>query len=720
MNASPEVFRAGTRNSPLALWQTRTVIARFEELFQPRGDGSSGRRSACFEAVEITTPGDADRSTDLRESPADFFTRTLDEAVLNGTVDFAVHSAKDLPDPMPDGIDWFWLPDSGDRRDVLVGSLNPKTVGVSSGRRAAYCAKRFPAATLLPIRGNIEERIAQVENGTFDLMVTAGVALQRLGLEKHIAEWIPLENLDTPEAQGALAVTFRKNDPRMIAIRNLFVKSATFVGAGVTEGHCTLDGIRALQCAEVCLYDALMDDSLLQHLPAAAQKIYVGKRQGAHSQPQDEINQLLCDFVRKGKRTVRLKGGDAGIFGRLAEEVDALEAFSLASRVIPGISAMQTAAADTGILLTRRGVARGFSVMTPRLQGGEIAPIDSAARADLPMVFFMSISIASDLAKELIADGLSGKTPCAFVFEAGSDRETVLRGTLHAFPEIPDMVRKLAGLFIVGEIARYGFDQSLGAFGGKRILLTCSEALMPQAVQAVHDFGGKPVVRPLIELIVNDSAIDKMSVGAADWIALTSPSAVRCFHELLLKQKVDFRSLPKIMTVGSGSFQALEKIGLGCDLMPESDFSGQGLLEAAAPLVKGKTILRLRSQKAGENLAEGLRAAGAEVDDVILYENRVIEYDRCPEFDAVFFASASAVESFVAQWGSDALSGKVILTIGGPTRAALSEAGCEATVTGQMATVERCIADLARYFVKKYAAAGSPDLFAVHRHAGAD
>ena len=745
------MFKVGTRHSRLALWQTEQVMARFEELFQglEKGDalaprpvrrslgegGSAVPQRSCFQTLEIATPGDADRTTDLRESPEDFFTKTLDEAVLNGTVDFAVHSAKDLPHPVADGLDWFWLPDAGDRRDCLIGSLDPKTIGVSSDRRCEYAQKRFPDATLLPIRGNIEERIAQVDDGTFDLIIMAGVALQRLGLDDRIAEWIPLDELEPPEAQGALAITFRKNDPRMIAIRNLFVKSAAFVGAGVTEGHCTLDGIRALQNADICLYDALMDDSLLKHLPAKAEQKYVGKRQGAHSQRQDDINQMLCDEVRKGKRVVRLKGGDAGIFGRLAEEVEALEELSLASRVIPGISTMQTAASNTGILLTRRGVARGFSAMTPRLQGGGLAPVTGSARAELPVVFYMSVGVSAQLAEELIADGMAGDTPCAFVFEAGSDRETVFRFTLGdcragmaesvgapsadlasrpaeagRSATIPALQKeKRVGLFVVGDIARYGFNQSLGAFGGKQILLTCSEALMPQAVQAVHDFGGRPVVRPLISLNPVFQCLESrlslhpftfQTLETFDWLALTSPSAVRCFYESLLKEKIDLRRLPKIMTVGSGTARALAKIGLGCDLMPESDFSGKGLLEVAAPLVTGKKILRLRSQKAGKSLADGLRAAGAEVEDVVLYENQFIEYDRCPEFDAVFFASASAVESFVSQWGTDVLKNKTILAIGGPTRAALRTVGLTATVTGKMATVEKCIADFARYFAK--------------------
>ncbi|MFA7369481.1 MAG: uroporphyrinogen-III synthase, partial [Kiritimatiellales bacterium] len=413
------------------------------------------------------------------------------------------------------------------------------------------------------------------------------------------------------------------------------------------------------------------------------------------------INQLLCDCVRKGLRTVRLKGGDAGIFGRLAEEVEALEALGLASRVVPGISAMQTAAADTGILLTRRGVARGFSVMTPRLQGGELGPVTEAARAELPVVFYMSVGIAAELAAELMADGLSPETPCALIFGAGSDREKVFRGTLKQLPEVDEVTGQLPGLFIVGEIARYGFDRSLGALGGQRVLLTCSDALMEKAVQAVNDFGGRPVVRPLIRLELAPEATEVFqTLETFDWIALTSPSAVRCFHELLLKEKIDLRRVPKIMSVGSGSARALERAGLGCDLMPKDNFSAEGLLNMAAPIVCGQKILRLRSQKAGPELAGELHASGAHVTDCVFYHNVIVRYSDKPEFDSVYFASASAVEAFVEQWGTEALKGKTVLVMGKPTASALKKHNIEPDVTGSKDTVDEVIRSLAEYLIK--------------------
>jgi len=695
MNDKPDVLKVGTRSSPLAQLQTQTVVASLQAALP----------TAVFEVLHVYAPGDLDQQADLRNSPPDFFTRPLDTGLLDGEIDLAVHSAKDLPDPMPEGLDWFWMPEAGDRRDVLVGSLAPKVIGVSSERRTAYAQTRFPGAVCRSVRGTIEERLRQLDEGRFDLLIMAGVALQRLGLEARIREWIPIEELTPPEAQGALAVTFRQGDRRLEAIRDLFVKVAVFVGAGIGSGSLTLDGVRALKSAEICLYDALLDEAVLAHLPPIAPRIYVGKRQGAHSQPQSEINQLLCDYVRRGYRVVRLKGGDPSIFGRLAEEVEALESFGLASRVLPGISAMQVAAADTGILLTRRDVARGFAVMTPRQSGGGLVPVGADARAALPVVFYMAVAAAPALAAELLADGEDAATPCALVFGAGSDQEQVVRATLCAvsgkLETVDTAIRSLPGLFVVGEIARYGFNQALGALGGRRILLTCSEDLMPKAVQAVQDFGGRPVVRPLIRLeLLAEAAASVQRIDRFDWIALTSPAAVRCFQTLLRQERIDLRRVPEIMATGRGSARVLEANGLGCDLYPSADASADGLLAAAVPVVRGKRVLRLRSETAGTSLADGLRGLEADVEDVVLYANRPVSYPDCPPFDAVFFASASAVEAFVANWGKEALAKKTVLTMGRPTTAALAAHGLAADVTGADATVEGVIGSLARSYLK--------------------
>ncbi|MBI2437763.1 MAG: hydroxymethylbilane synthase, partial [Lentisphaerae bacterium] len=190
MRKSSRVLRAGTRSSKLALVQARSALRNLQAALP----------GIAFEEVHFSSPGDRDRASDLQESPPDFFTRDLDQALSASKLDCAIHSAKDLPEPMPAELDWCWLPWREDPRDALVLSIGKglaelpaqPRLGVSSARRADYGRKRFPKAHLLPIRGDIEDRLAQLDAGAYDLALMAGAALRRLGLDDRIAEWIPL------------------------------------------------------------------------------------------------------------------------------------------------------------------------------------------------------------------------------------------------------------------------------------------------------------------------------------------------------------------------------------------------------------------------------------------------------------------------------------------------------------------------------------------------
>lgn len=692
------ILTVGTRPSRLAVTQARGALDRMGTLLP----------GITLNMVTIASIGDSDRTTDLRESPADFFTRELDNALLKGEIDCAIHSAKDLPDPLPNGIDWFWLPWREEPRDALVLAKGKTLadlpaapiIGVSSERRGDYCTKHFPNGIQKTIRGNIEERIAQVDDGSFDVIIMAAAALLRLGIEERISEWIPLSELEVPEGQGYLAVTFRENDERMKTLRTLFMQSVTFAGAGV--GHrdlCTLATIQALQRADICLYDSLIDHQLLDELPPHAQAIDVGKRCGAHSKQQHETTALISLCARQSKRIVRLKGGDPGIFGRLAEETDALEQLGIPFRVIPGISALQAATTGTGMLLTRRNVSRGFVALTPRQSGGTLAPCNTNIKSKLPVIYYMSIKAAETISTELLADGWAPETPAALIFNAGGDNETLLRTRLEQLAETAAAHRtKLPGLILVGEITNHTYSSKLGALRGKRVLLTCSEALQEKAADCVRDYGGRPVPYPLIRLKCRQNV--PLNCANYDWLVITSPSSVRCFMEIVRHQKIDYRTIPKIMVCGRGTAAELEKHNLHADAQPEADFSAKALLALAKSTLKpGEKILRLRSEKAGSELADALRGLGANVDDTIIYDNEPIIHTELPDFDAVFFASASGVESFLAQWGTDALAGKTTVVIGQPTAEALNAANLTPDVMASEATVPAAIQSLSGLLV---------------------
>jgi siroheme synthase len=282
-----------------------------------------------------------------------------------------------------------------------------------------------------------------VKEGKFDAVIMAMAGIKRLwpcGVEGVKIEEIPLDKLEPPEAQGHLAIVFRKGDRRLMKMRENFVKAVRFVSAGVGNASlCTVAGMKDIEKADVVLYDDLLGPSLLPE----GKSIHVGKRCGAHSMKQHEITRLICDEVRKGKRVVRLKGGDAGLFGRLAEETDALEELQIPFIVRPGVSALTAATTATGMLLTRRGECRGFYVETPRSTGKET-----------PRVMFMAVNVAQEEAEKLIASGTPADTPCAFVFEAAGVNEKIIVTTLEKAGKVKRPKGNPPGLFIVGSPAK--------------------------------------------------------------------------------------------------------------------------------------------------------------------------------------------------------------------------------------------------------------------------
>ncbi len=212
-----------------------------------------------------------------------------------------------------------------------------------------------------------------------------------------------------------------------------------FVGAGPgAEDLLTVRAIRVLARADVVLHDALMTDALLDWAPGA-RRIAVGKRCGAASAEQAWIDRALVAAARRHAVVVRLKGGDPTVFGRLDEEIDALESAGIDWEVVPGITAASAAAAAAGHSLTRRGVARRLDVVTPRIGRGEDGEDDAAAGgaawADglVPsgtVVLYMAGRIAGECARTLLARGFAPDTPVVAVRAASWPDQRIERASL--------------------------------------------------------------------------------------------------------------------------------------------------------------------------------------------------------------------------------------------------------------------------------------------------
>ena len=206
-------LRAGTRPSPLAIKQLEEV-----EALLP---------SVGFERVAIRTKGDADKRTPLSEiEGTDFFTREIEDALLSGKIDVAVHSAKDLEEEMPEGIaiaamtrsisPYESLVSSG--RDTLKTLPSGSVIGTSSAKRKEAVLKYRSDLVVRDIRGNIEERLRQLDEGLFDAVIVAHAALIRLGYEYRIAQVIPTDIIEPHPLQGRITVQVRKERKDLIKI----------------------------------------------------------------------------------------------------------------------------------------------------------------------------------------------------------------------------------------------------------------------------------------------------------------------------------------------------------------------------------------------------------------------------------------------------------------------------------------------------------------------
>ena len=693
-------IKIGSRDSQLAVTQSLNSLHKLQEIFT----------EVSFELVKMTSPGDRDKISDFKTSPQNFFTKDLDDSLLNGKIDCAIHSAKDMPKIIEKGIDWFWLPWSEDSRDALVirngfelTSESAPVIGVSSERREKFCFEYYPNSKLKHIRGNIEERLQQLDDGKYDIVIIAVAALNRLSLQTRISQIIPSKDLLAPEGQGNLCISFRQGDKYISQMRKLFVRPVVFAGSGPGNAkYATVATVDAIKNCDICLYDALSPIELLDNLSGAAVSKFVGKRSGQHSMNQDEISLMIAKYAKQGKKVVRLKGGDPGIFGRLSEEIDLLESLSLPYKVIPGLSSLSVATTGTGCLLTRRGISRGFTVMTPREAiTGDYHFQNISERGEFPLVYFMATAKIKSILESLISEGRSEKEDISIVFSAGSKEQEIITGTFNnIYNKIPQaLLGNKPGILIIGKNASEEFlYKQNGVLSNKKILLTCSKTIMKKATRAVENFDGIPIELPLIETKLKDNIENYfLRLVQYDCIVITSPASAKHFIYAIKNYKIDFRTIPKIFVCGLGTEQELIKHNIYPDATVEKNFGAEGMLDIAKDfLQKEWNILRLRSNLAGDDLSKKLTTFVKNIDDIVLYETISVLHNKLPEFDCAYFASASAVKSFKEQFGIEKLKNKAIAVIGEPTKKELE--GFD-TIKGKEAIVESSIDAIAEYYL---------------------
>lgn len=230
-------------------------------------------------------------------------------------------------------------------------------------------------------------------------------------------------------------------------------KKVTLVGAGPGDPELiTLKAIKALEQAKVVLYDALVNEELLDYAPNAL-KIFVGKRAGKHKFPQERINELLVQYAFSHENVVRLKGGDPFVFGRGHEELEYVEGFGIETAIVPGISSAFSVPALQQIPLTKRGKNESFWVITGTTRSREVSQdMYLAAQSSATLVILMGMKKLSQI-MQILSDFGKSETPVAIIQNGSLPNEKIGIGKVNTIVEIAQQKNLAApAIIVVGEV----------------------------------------------------------------------------------------------------------------------------------------------------------------------------------------------------------------------------------------------------------------------------
>ena len=457
------------------------------------------------------------------------------------------------------------------------------------------------------------------------------------------------------------------------------------VGAGCGKADLiTVRGLEKLRTCDVLIYDDLIDTQLLSACPAGAERIYMGKRSGSHSAPQEEINAKIIEKAGEGKTVCRLKGGDPFVFGRGGEEILALQKAGIPYEEIPGISSVIAIPAAAGIPVTHRKLSRSFHVITAHTADSEDGlpeQLDKLAQLDGTLIFLMGLARLEKISRRLIDAGMNAGTPAAVLSGGNAPRCVSVRGTLG---DIAEKARtreiKPPAVIVVGSVAALDLSPTIPKpLEGVTVGLTGTSSISGKLKPALEELGAKAICVQHSSVCDLQIDLDLSTVfdGGAKWIVFTSGNGVTRFFALLREQSVDLRRLSgcKFAVIGSATGRALAQHGFLADLCP-GRYTGEALAEELLRTVRPEEpVYIFRSAQGSPLLAEKLREK-LQVRDIHTYTTvsdlRVdpLTEQLTPGQDYICFSSAGGVEAYFSENGTVPAGAKCVC-IGSMTADAL-------------------------------------------------
>ena len=477
------------------------------------------------------------------------------------------------------------------------------------------------------------------------------------------------------------------------------------VGAGPGDpGLLTSRALELIAAADVIVYDRLIPSDALALARPEAELIYVGKEGGGPSVAQAEIEPLLVKHGLEGREVVRLKGGDPFVFGRGGEEAEALVSAGVEFEVVPGVTAGVAAPAYAGIPVTHRGLASAVAFLTGHEDPDKPeSALDWEALAAFPgtLVVYMGVRQLEAIATRLQAAGRDGRQPAAVIERGTFADQRVVSATLATLAaEAAAAGIRAPAVAVLGPVAvlreRLRWSE-LRPLAGITVAVTRARAQASSLATRLQALGSAVVQAPAIRIVPRDGPAP--DIGSYDLVCLTSPNGVRLLFERLAEAGLDARSLAgsRVAAIGPGTAAALRQRGVIADVVPKR-FVAEGLIEALADVPIERALIA-RAAEAREVLPEALRARGAEVDVVVLYETvpEPLSPDQLAAVrgaDYITFTSSSTAAFFHQAAGDQGLDGPRLASIGPVTSAALREYGREPDVEASRHDIDGLIAAL--------------------------
>lgn len=577
-----------------------------------------------------------------------------------------------------------------------------------SGRRSSdservreLLAHDFPGVRLA-----VSEHVADLAAGRAD-----GVAVRTSELPFLPADDLTFFAFPEHERVAGLALLFRSDDAVLREVRRFYLPPVHLVGAGPGgTGTLTVAGARAVAAADIVLVDCLCGEEVLRDARADAEIVHVGKRCGKAQATQQAINDSLVHHALRGRRVVRLKGGDPSVFGRLEEEIGALADQRLPYRILPGIGAASAAAAFIGHPLTARDVASELILSTGRLAGGGKNPFPLREGSAPAIALYMSRRVLDERMRDLVGAGYPPETPATVVEQLGSPRARAVTGTVANLAAIADQegVGTPAVVLVGGHI---GAPDHLPLHGVRIWLPAEAETGLAQR-EPLEALGAVCTNLPLIEPVALPVEEGRLLSGSFDWVLFTSKRSPHFFFDLLRRWGFDARWLPRVAAIGDPCVEALREHGIEPDLVPPEPTRVSLCASLIQLGLEGKRVLIPASEVAPDHVRQQLLPHAAAVERVDLYTLRFPRVEAVPDVDLVLFSSESTVRSAKASGLTDEIRrrGLVVGGIGPGTWAAIEREGLLAAIRPDGTDPEALARATRRLFARGDVArlAGSP------------